>query len=287
MLSTRSSLPKPFQDSEHLPFFWKGKNHAALLIHGFPGTPAEMRPLGLELKNLGWTVNGLMLPGFGSDIETLYQRRFSDWTGAVTAAVLKLQQDHEAVVLIGYSMGGALALSAAIDHRITGLVLLAPFWSLGSRWLDVLWPLFRLAFRRVSPLRHADFSAPEIRSSITRMFGEIDLHDPAVQKNLRNLTVPVKTLGQLRALGREVFRRASAMDTPTMVIQGRQDHVVSPYRTQRLIGRLGNAVRYYEVEGGHDLVDPSGAAWNEVKKHVLRFAESIGKRERAQFGHTE
>lgn len=109
MLSNRVTLPKPFQGSEHLAFFWQGKNPAALLIHGFPGTPAEMRPLGLNLKDLGWTVNGLMLPGFGADIGTLHQRRFSDWTGAVTASVLKLKQDHEAVIVIGYSMGGALA----------------------------------------------------------------------------------------------------------------------------------------------------------------------------------
>ena len=100
-----------------------------------------MRPLGLNLRDLGWTVNGLRLPGFGDDIGTLHQRRFSDWTGAVTASVLKLQQDHEAILVIGYSMGGALALHAALDHRITGLVLLAPFWSLGERWLDLFWPL--------------------------------------------------------------------------------------------------------------------------------------------------
>ena len=29
-------------------------------------------------------------------------------------------------------MGGALALHAALDHRISGFVLLAPFWSLGD-----------------------------------------------------------------------------------------------------------------------------------------------------------
>lgn len=281
MLSNRVTLPKPFQGSEHLAFFWQGKNRAALLIHGFPGTPAEIRPLGLNLKDLGWTVNGLMLPGFGADIGTLHQRRFSDWTGAVTASVLKLQQDHEAVIVIGYSMGGALALHAALDHRITGLVLLAPFWSLGDSWLDLFWPLIRLVFRRVSRLRYADFSAPEVRRSIARMFGDIDLNDPAVQKSLRRLTISVQTLEQLRGLGRNVFRRASAVDTPTVVIQGIQDPIVPPHRTKRLIRRLGNVVRYHEVEGDHDLVDPKGAAWSQVKTHVLGFAESIGSQQHA------
>ena len=283
MLSHRDPLPKPFQGSEHLPFSWQGKKHAALLIHGFPGTPAEMRPLGLSVRDLGWTVHGLRLPGFGDDIGTLHQRRFSDWTGAVTDSVLKLQQDHEAILVIGYSMGGALALHAALDHRVTGLVLLAPFWSLGERWLDLFWPLIRLVCRRMSPLRHADFSAPEVRRSIVRMFGDIDLNDTAVQKSLRGLTISVQTLGQLRGLGRNVFRRASGMDTPTVVVQGFQDPIVPPHRTKRLIRRLGNVVHYYEVEGGHDLVDPKGVAWNQVKTHVIAFAKSLGNPQDAGF----
>jgi pimeloyl-ACP methyl ester carboxylesterase len=70
------------------------------------------------------------------------------------------------------------------------------------------------------------------------------------------------------------------MDIPTVVIQGLQDPIVAPYQTKRLIRRLGN-VRYYEVEGGHDLVDPKGAAWSQVKAHVLGFAESIGNQQHA------
>ena len=58
-------LPKPFDGSEHRSFLWKGSDSAALLVHGFPGTPAEMRPLGTVLRNAGWTVRGLMLPGLG------------------------------------------------------------------------------------------------------------------------------------------------------------------------------------------------------------------------------
>jgi carboxylesterase len=275
MLSQRVTLPKPFQGSEHLDFSWQGKNHAALLIHGFPGTPAEMRPLGLILRDLGWTVNGLRLPGFGADIGTLGQRCLSDWTDAVTASVVKLRQDHEAVLVLGYSMGGALALHAAFEHRLSGLVLLAPFWSLGNGWVDLFWPLIRLVFRRVRPLRHADFSAPEVRRSITRMFGDIDLNSPAVQQSVRALDISVQTLAQVRRLGRTVFRKASAMKTPTVVIQGLQDPIVPPHRTRRLIRRLGNRVHYYEVEGGHDLVDPHGTAWRQVKTHVRDFAKRL------------
>ncbi|MBN1992742.1 MAG: alpha/beta hydrolase [Anaerolineae bacterium] len=32
---------KPFQGDEHQPFYWNGGQPAALLVHGFPGTPAD------------------------------------------------------------------------------------------------------------------------------------------------------------------------------------------------------------------------------------------------------
>ena len=57
---------KAYQAPEHQPFLWRGHHTAAaLLIHGFPGTPAEMRPAAQALHSAGLTVQGLLLPGFG------------------------------------------------------------------------------------------------------------------------------------------------------------------------------------------------------------------------------
>ena len=64
------------------PFSGKKAISAALLLHGFPGTPAEMRPLGTVLRDAGWTVHGLMLPGLGADIASLEERNFQDWSDA-------------------------------------------------------------------------------------------------------------------------------------------------------------------------------------------------------------
>ena len=93
---------------EHEPFFWKVSQRAALLIHGFPGSPAEMRPLGELIRDCGWSVKGLLLPGFGAEIGTLEKRGYTDWTAAVTAAVLDLKREHSSIVVAGYSMGGSL-----------------------------------------------------------------------------------------------------------------------------------------------------------------------------------
>ena len=111
------------------------------------------------LRDAGWTVHGLMLPGLGADFASLEERTFQDWADAATHAMVELKRKHSVVILVGYSMGGALALHTALEQRPAGLVLLAPFWSFGEGWLRILWPVVNFLFRRVKPLKYADFSA--------------------------------------------------------------------------------------------------------------------------------
>ena len=115
-----------FEGDEHRPFLWEAGKPAALLVHGFLGTPAEFRPLAGELLQAGWTVEGLLLPGFGAQIDSLFERRYAEWIEAASAALAELQRKHKPVLLVGFSMGGAVALNVAAERRPSGLVLLAP-----------------------------------------------------------------------------------------------------------------------------------------------------------------
>ncbi|MEM7033366.1 MAG: alpha/beta fold hydrolase, partial [Chloroflexota bacterium] len=121
-----------YKDDTYQPFHYLGGSSAALLVHGFPGTPAEMRPLGLVLHQQGWTVQGLLLPGFGPQIGNLFEQDYQIWCQAVLSALTALQKNHKTVLLVGYSMGGALALQTATQRPPDALVLVAPFWRLGN-----------------------------------------------------------------------------------------------------------------------------------------------------------
>jgi carboxylesterase len=122
-------LPKPFDGSDHRSFLWQESDRAALLVHGFPGTPAEMRPLGTVLKGAGWTVRGLMLPGLGADIEKLDQCTSRMWLDAVQQAMEELKRQHSMILLVGYSLGAALGNQrrAAAGRPGTARALLE-FW---------------------------------------------------------------------------------------------------------------------------------------------------------------
>ena len=91
---------KVFQGEHHADFLVECGKPAALLIHGFPGTPAEIRPLAPILNLAGWTTRGLFLPGFGAQIDSLVQRKSQEWIDAAVEALRSLQTQHFASLVV-------------------------------------------------------------------------------------------------------------------------------------------------------------------------------------------
>ncbi|MCB0154997.1 MAG: alpha/beta fold hydrolase [Anaerolineae bacterium] len=261
-----------FQGEEHQPFYWAGGQKAALLVHGFPGTAAELRPLGTALHQAGWTVHGLLLPGFGPDIVNLGERDPKHWLVAIQTALLRLRLEHEAVLLIGYSMGAALALQVAAMQPPSGLVLLAPFRQLGTTWQNIIGALLSPFFRQVQPFKKANFSDPKTREGLTKFFNDLDLDDRAVQQALRELRLPTRVFKHLNQTGRDGHRAAPQVTSPSLVIQGSQDEIVTPTTTRRLVEQLPATTRYLELAAEHDLLNPERPGWTEIEQAILNFA---------------
>lgn len=263
-----------FQGEEHQPFLWNGGAPAALLVHGFPGSPAELRPLADALYVQGWTVQGLLLPGFGPEFETLANRRSEEWFASVRDALRALKQEHETVVLIGLSMGGALALRVAAVEAPAALVLLAPFWTMDS----VLWralPLIKTVFPTfpIFRLLKLDFSDPEVREGIRTFMPQADLDDPAVQDAIRNYRLPLKMFNEIRRTGLAAYESVKRVSVPTLIIQGLDDELVKPVYTRRLKAMLPGETRYLELPADHVLLNSEASAWGQIRQSILDFAE--------------
>jgi len=268
-----------FQGDEHKSFHVDGERGLALLVHGFPGTPAEMRPLGRALNRSGWTVRGMLLPGFGAEIERLPHTRYDEWLGAVCREVEAARHSGQPLLLAGYSMGGALAIAAAAQIPPDALVLLAPFWKLEH----VLWkalPVLKHVFRGVKPFRlvRLNFNEPDVRKGIGNFLPGADLDDPAVQAAILDLKLPLDLFAQIQQAGKIAYRSAPQVrvEMPKLVIQGRADELVRPPLTRTLAGRLRGSVTYHEVDCGHELVVESHPAWAAVEMSVTQFAQGIG-----------
>jgi carboxylesterase len=274
-LTTAGNIQRPFGEPEHEPFFWKGGSQAALLIHGFPGTPAEMRALGLLLRDDGWTVHAPLLPGFGPQIATLADRSYGEWLNAARQSYDRLKREYESVLIVGNSMGAAVALLVAAESPPAGLVLVAPFFRFATWWHDFFWPILKRIVREIQPFQRADFSSPEIRRAVQRMFKDLDPNSPEAQRRVRAIRMPTQALDQVREIGRAATRAAPSLHTRILILQGRSDFIAVPQRTKALRRRLRGSPVYVELEAGHDLVEPDGSAWPEVARAVSDFAAAI------------
>ena len=263
-----------FQAPEHHRLWYAGDRQAAVLVHGYPGTPVEMRGVAEALHRAGWTVRAPLLPGFGPEFGTLDQRTRREWVEAVRAEWRWLSEYHEPALLVGYSMGAAIALQVAAEERVPALALIAPMQRFESALFQYLWPVLRRLTRKVRPFRHLpiDFYDPHTRDNVSRYVPGLDLDDPAVRVAIRDFEVPIRVIDELVQLGREAYDSAPTYLNPALVVHARHDRVISRRSTLRLVERLAGPVQYMEVEGSHDVVTPGHAGWIEVEQALQRFA---------------
>jgi carboxylesterase len=264
---------KYFEKPEHQAFSLPGGEAAALLVHGFPGSPAEMRELGLVLHKAGLSVEGILLPGFGQQIDTLFERHYTEWCAAITDRLRQLKSQHQPVLLAGFSIGGALALQACVEEKPDALVLLAPFWKLEGRLWGLL-PLLRLIFPKIHPFRlvKMDFSDPALRKGMDIFMPGVNLDDPEVQQGMRDFAIPIAIIDEIRKAGLAAWHAAPKATLPTLILQGTGDELVKPHLTRQLLQRLPGPIQYSELAAAHDLLDANRPAWPTVEMAVTRFA---------------
>src|SRR5437763_16437130 len=91
-----------------------------LLVHGFTGTPEEMRPLAETLAAHGFPVHAVRLAGHGTDVTELARTRWSDWFASVEAGVAHPRATGGRLAVGGMAMGSLLALHLAASRPAGG-----------------------------------------------------------------------------------------------------------------------------------------------------------------------
>lgn len=266
-----------FTHPDHEPFLFKGGNPAAVLVHGFPGTALEMRHIGKALHEHGWTVQGLLLPGFGPDLINLTEYRSKDWVAYIRKEIQSLRdQGHAPLLLVGYSFGGGLALQVAVEEKLDGLALIAPLTWRSSDFLDMMVDFGRALFPTVIyPLRRLPMGSPLIESNFLRYLPEIDKDNPEHIQELKHLQLPMYVVEQIREVGQKALSAAPEIKTQILLLQGAKDNTIRPASTRHLKALLGGEVTYEVVNGPHSMTMPHNPAFEDVLSKVAAFGEEI------------
>ena len=108
------------------PFLLPGSRTGILLIHGFTGTPKEMRWMGEYLnRELGATCLGVRLAGHATRPKDMVRSRWTDWTASVEDGYNLLRGSTDAIFLVGLTMGGVLSLYMSTRLKVKGIVTMS------------------------------------------------------------------------------------------------------------------------------------------------------------------
>ena len=222
-----------------------GGDRAALILHGFGDTPQSVAPLAAHLHEAGWTVRAPLLPGHGRTLREFGRSSAADWLECAAEEMVALQATHRRVVLMGQSMGGALATILAAASPPPALVLLAPYLDMPPR------------VRRLARLSRVwSLALPYVDSG-----GEESILDETERgRSLGYGAVNGRVLRQLLNLverARVVYPR---VHSPLLIAQSRRDHRIAQEVTLDGFERFGSAQKrlVWLDEGGHVLAVDRG-----------------------------
>jgi carboxylesterase len=240
------------------PFYLAGGPVGVLLIHGFTGSPPEMRRVGDALHQRGLTVSAPLLPGHGTTVEDMNRCKWTDWAGHVEGALANLQARCETVFVGGLSMGTLLTLYLAASHpELSGAVLYSPALLVADR-LVYLTPVLKYVIRK----------RPKSGDS------DSDLTDPRAKLHLWSYEEnPAVAAHELLKLIFQVRRRLPRVTCPLLIVHSTLDRAIRPDSARFTYDRVGTPEGDKELvtlhHSGHCLTVDS--EWQFVAEKTYQF----------------
>ncbi len=210
-----------------MPIDLDGDRGAVLCLHGFSGTPYEVKPIALELNRRGYRVVCPLLIGHGRGDDALANSRWSDWLMSAKLAFDTLAKDWDKIVIVGFSMGGLLSLKLAHEKggRVLGVAALAPAYEIDM--------VSNFGLRLIKKLGIASW-LPHMPKS-----GGPDVSDPAVGYAMpSNEKMPIAAAQSLLKGQAAVDQIVSRLMMPVWIFQGKQDHTVPTHSAKNLFSKL-------------------------------------------------
>ncbi len=238
------------------PWSASGGDIGALLLHGFTGSPAAVRPLAEGLAEAGLAVELPRLPGHGTRWQDLQRTTWRDWAREALAALELLRARTSTRVVVGLSVGGALALhlAAVQPASVSGLVLVNPAVKATDPRLRVLSTL-----KRIVP------TVAGVRNDIALPGADEKAYD----------RMPLKALHSLIGFQRDLD--FGAVTAPLLLMTSRRDHVVGAEESALVLERVrSTSTEHVMLEHSFHVATLDHDA-PVIQQRVIEFAESLAR----------
>jgi len=225
-----------------------GIRRSAILVHGFMGSPFDMKPLGQALARQGFRVVIPVLSGQTWTTAPLDRKNFSAefylaWLRELVERETTLHRRRP--VMVGFSMGGALATIVAARPVVKKLALLAPFYKLPGVD-DWIWKVSR-KMARVLPV------VPKISKGRINSRKGYERYLPGA------CLVSLGAFNHLGDLALAARKAAARIDMPVQVYFSDEDQVADAAMTRELFENRPGITLYPMAGANHILCYDHGA----------------------------
>ena len=207
-----------------------------LMLHGFSGGPYEIEPLANYIeKYTDWLIEKPSFTGHG-DGHTLSLKGYKaeHWMMDAEIAYRNLERKVDVMYVIGFSMGGIIALYLALRYKVEKLVLLsaaAKYIAPGQLLQDLKW------------------------MATDAINGHLKDNELFKRYESKIMNVPVSATIEFMRIVRHVEPYLQRIKTPTYIVQGQLDGIVPFGTAQYLFDQLSSEEKflYFSEKGKHHI----------------------------------
>ncbi|MFP3917530.1 alpha/beta fold hydrolase [Lysinibacillus telephonicus] len=225
-----------------------------LMLHGFSGGPYEIMPLANFIKeNTDWIIETPTFTGHGDmDFLSLKGYKAEHWLMDAEIAYRNLAKKVDKIFVIGFSMGGIIALYLAKRYPVSKLILLSA------------------AVKYIAPAQLLKDLRAMAEDAINGRLKDNELFK-RYENKIKN--VPASSTVQFMKIVSQVEPYIHTIDVPVFIVQGQCDGIVPSATAQLLYDQLPSNEKqiFFSVNGKHHICysDDCDTWFPQVLKFLL------------------
>lgn len=251
-----------------IPFSFENETSDTCIItlHGFSSAPKEVLEISKFLHKKGFNVYAPRLRGHGTSPKDLRDTTWEDWYLSVCRAIAIATLKYKKIYLIGFSTGGLLALLSTKKcyKEIGGIICINAALHLNDIRIKTLLPALSFWNDLVEAFNAKNFGKEYIDN---------DSENPEVNYNKHY----VDSIEQLSLLMKKTKKNIPKIQTPTFIIQAKNDPVVNPSSAYEIYEKIKSEKKELLMLDLDNHIIIKGENTKELFEKIYSFIQMLEK----------
>ena len=231
MIKSKENIHKPFKHEN------KNSDTMIIFVHGIVEGPTQFKSFAKAIEE-NYSYSAVLLNGHGTSGRNFVRSNKDKWIETVEKEIIKHKDKYENIILVGHSMGSLISILLSLKYKdnIKGLVLIATPLKVFVK-LRMIVSSIRYIFKK------------EKNDKLAKKFEEVVSVDRCSLVTYMKWTFRYMDLFYLINITKKHLNK---IDVPSLIIQSRNDELVS-YRSLKMFkNKLKNNYKVFEFkESGH------------------------------------